>query len=184
MDYTLKSKPTYYNGNKYRSRLEARWAAFFDLIGWKYQYEIHDFPGWTPDFVIYGKNHIIVEIKPFIDESIIKDYEKRVAKLAIKEPCFIFSPDFDADSYGGILAGYRLNDDCGVTPYHWKDKQNGINSEYDIGSMLTSYDGVLWDDVKMRKVFIDPYHYISFHSFYGKWLDAGTLTSFNYGRVD
>ena len=34
MNYTIKAIPTTYAGVRFRSRLEARWAAFFDLCGW------------------------------------------------------------------------------------------------------------------------------------------------------
>jgi hypothetical protein len=30
---------TEYAGARFRSRLEARWAAFFDLCGWRWEYE-------------------------------------------------------------------------------------------------------------------------------------------------
>lgn len=40
----IKSKPTDYNGTRYRSRLEARWAVFFDSLGIEYVYE----PEWIP----------------------------------------------------------------------------------------------------------------------------------------
>lgn len=39
------SIPTEYNGVVYRSRVEARWARFFDLVGIKHQYE----PIWFTD---------------------------------------------------------------------------------------------------------------------------------------
>lgn len=52
---------TYYNGYKFRSRLEARWAVFFDALGVKYEYEPDGFklPSgkcYLPDFRIkcYG----------------------------------------------------------------------------------------------------------------------------------
>lgn len=48
--YTVKAHPTMYDGVQYRSRLEARWAVFFDLAGWKHEYEPIDLPGWSPDF--------------------------------------------------------------------------------------------------------------------------------------
>ena len=35
----IKAIPTRYNGNEFRSRLEARWAVFFDQMGIKYEYE-------------------------------------------------------------------------------------------------------------------------------------------------
>jgi hypothetical protein len=48
-----------------RSRLEARWAAFFDLCEWNWDYEPDlGLPGWIPDFAIYGKHTVLVEIKP------------------------------------------------------------------------------------------------------------------------
>jgi len=60
--YTIKSHPTSYKGVNFRSRLEATWAAFFDLCGWEWEYEPVDLPGWTPDFILEKK--IAVEVKP------------------------------------------------------------------------------------------------------------------------
>lgn len=59
---------TKYAGVWFRSRLEARWAAFFDLLGWNWEYEPIDLDGWIPDFVLFGKkgNTILVECKPFL----------------------------------------------------------------------------------------------------------------------
>lgn len=45
-----KAHPTVYSDVQFRSRLEARWAAFFDLVDWTWEYEPIDLPGWTPDF--------------------------------------------------------------------------------------------------------------------------------------
>ncbi len=59
--------PTTYNGRAYRSRLEARWAAMFDLLGWSHEYEPYDLPGWIPDFLINGNEEILVEVKPFVE---------------------------------------------------------------------------------------------------------------------
>lgn len=59
--------PTEYRGYIFRSRLEAKWAAFFDLLGWRYEYESCDFDGWIPDFVIFGAKPIYVEVKPVSD---------------------------------------------------------------------------------------------------------------------
>jgi hypothetical protein len=46
----IKAIPTRYAGVRFRSRLEARWAAFFDLAKWEWSYEPIDFVGWVPDF--------------------------------------------------------------------------------------------------------------------------------------
>jgi hypothetical protein len=64
MIYDIASIPTRYNSVQFRSRLEARWAAFFDLVGWKWDYEPLDLGGWTPDFLIKGKVPALVEVKP------------------------------------------------------------------------------------------------------------------------
>lgn len=58
--------PTLYRGVQYRSRLEARWAYFFDLLGWPYQYEPFDLAGWIPDFLLPGETPTLVEVKPAI----------------------------------------------------------------------------------------------------------------------
>ncbi|HEY2529547.1 MAG TPA: hypothetical protein VGJ20_16640 [Xanthobacteraceae bacterium] len=44
--------PAGYKGVQFHSRLEARWAAFFDLCRWKWDYEPLDLKGWTPNFLI------------------------------------------------------------------------------------------------------------------------------------
>lgn len=56
--------PTMYNGLQMRSRLEARWAAFFDTVGWPWHYEPFDLQGYIPDFVLLLHKPILVEVKP------------------------------------------------------------------------------------------------------------------------
>jgi hypothetical protein len=60
----IASIPTLYEGVQYRSRLEAKWAAFFDLLGWTHQYEPFDLDGWIPDFLLPGRCPVLVEVKP------------------------------------------------------------------------------------------------------------------------
>lgn len=64
MIYDVAAIPTRYNSVQFRSRLEARWAALFDLTGIKWDYEPFDLDGWTPDFLIKGKVPALVEVKP------------------------------------------------------------------------------------------------------------------------
>lgn len=56
MGKSIKPIETQYNGYRFRSRLEARWAIFFDIIGLKYEYEMegYDMEGirYLPDFYI------------------------------------------------------------------------------------------------------------------------------------
>lgn len=52
----IKPIPTHYNGYHFRSRLEARWAVFFDAVGIKYEYEPEGFEAngvrYLPDFYL------------------------------------------------------------------------------------------------------------------------------------
>jgi hypothetical protein len=73
------AKETLYNGYKFRSKLEAKWAVFFDKLGIPYQYEpdallCEDGSQYTPDFylplaTLRGKQYmaggLTIEIKPF-----------------------------------------------------------------------------------------------------------------------
>jgi len=74
MNYIYKAHQTNYKGVTFRSRLEARWAAFFDLIGWSWEYEPIDLNGWSPDFRVHWKcwhsecpngHTLLVEVKPY-----------------------------------------------------------------------------------------------------------------------
>ena len=122
----IKSKPTRYNGYEFRSRLEARWAVFFDAIGIKFHYEYEDFilPDGTrylPDFYLptfeagcYG------EVKSqFTDSEMMK----------CKQLCFITGrkvlllegvPDFKCVKYFGIYEDkVQL---CLAAIIHWKGR--------------------------------------------------------------
>ncbi|WP_407122771.1 hypothetical protein [Bradyrhizobium sp. STM 3561] len=47
----------------FRSPLEARWAAFFDLMGWRWIYVRSDFERWTADLVLRGvRQRVLVEV--------------------------------------------------------------------------------------------------------------------------
>lgn len=63
IDYSISAIPTIYKGRQYRSRLEARWAAFFDEIGWTAEYEPFDLGKWSPDFLLTDLQ-TLVEVKP------------------------------------------------------------------------------------------------------------------------
>lgn len=62
----IKAIETQYNGYRFRSRLEARWAVYFDAMGIEYEYEPEGFNtgfgNYLPDFFLPGIN-AYVEIK-------------------------------------------------------------------------------------------------------------------------
>jgi len=72
--------PTAYNGITFRSRLEATWAAYFDLLGltWAYEpegYTLTNGMNYLPDFHLFQNYHqsqLIVECKPPSKESVAK----------------------------------------------------------------------------------------------------------------
>lgn len=62
---------TEYRSVTFRSRTEARWAVFFDAMGWRWQYEPDEVPFgefvYIPDFRIncnIGKGDFVAEVKP------------------------------------------------------------------------------------------------------------------------
>jgi hypothetical protein len=100
MDYTIKAHPTLYNHVMFRSRLEARWAAFFDLVEWEWDYEPIDFRGWTPDFMLMVPNRrgplnsfhrLFVEVKPYFDFDGFEGH-----------PCTRHWEDFKSPSSGAL----------------------------------------------------------------------------------
>lgn len=74
-----------YNGRLYRSRLEARYAAFFDLMNYESEYEPLDLPGWSPDFLIqYRGFSSYVEVKPIKTiQELEPEYIQRVVTAAL-----------------------------------------------------------------------------------------------------
>jgi hypothetical protein len=96
--------PTLYRGVQYRSRLEAKWAAMFDLLGWEYQYEPFDLEGWIPDFLL-TRAKVLIEVKPVttlpldiqteITLTTPKDYEALILGCVPTVPArWPVSPDF------------------------------------------------------------------------------------------
>jgi hypothetical protein len=68
----FKAIPTMWQGIQFRSRLEARWAAFFTAMGWRWDYEPFDLDGYIPDFILHMHEDVLVEVKPMssIDDLI------------------------------------------------------------------------------------------------------------------
>lgn len=109
MRYDIKAIPTVYSGVTFRSRLEARWAAFFDLIGWKWEYEPFDLNGWAPDFrVVTAKGSpILIEVKPVSSGASSEFVSKAFAKCA---------DHYEHPDTAILLLGFELND----THMGWK----------------------------------------------------------------
>ena len=85
----IKPIETVYNGYRFRSRLEARWAVFFDEIGaeWEYEpegFELPDGTKYLPDFLLKnvrgrGASEIYVEIKG----KLTKEDLEKISKFSL-----------------------------------------------------------------------------------------------------
>jgi hypothetical protein len=80
IEHEFKAIPTRYADVEFRSRLEARWAAFFDALGWKWEYEPAELDGWIPDFRLNFPCPVWVEIKPAESLKALGSYEDRLTK--------------------------------------------------------------------------------------------------------
>lgn len=111
--------PTNYNSVLYRSRLEAKWAAFFDLLHWEVQYEPFDLQGYIPDFVLSGTTFddgqtlsdrkrvpILVEVKSIdsMDDPLFTETVRKIAASGWQHEALIVS--YFLPDEGGLGVGW------------------------------------------------------------------------------
>jgi hypothetical protein len=70
--------PTLYKGIQFRSRLEAKWACFFDLLEWPWLYEPIDLQGYIPDFILSFKKPLLVEVKPALTYEALTENKGKI----------------------------------------------------------------------------------------------------------
>lgn len=164
----IKAIQTEYKGYRFRSRLEARWAVFFDELNIQYQYEPDGFPlksGWyLPDFYL-PEFSIYVEIKPF-DKSIVRyagdgnqweqkcrEFRDTVGKailLCYGDPCEdllrLFAWDYN-DSTGGSSewgALFASDDSCNyllvLNDAHLFDRRICVDGFFQNEWVVTQYE--------------------------------------------
>jgi hypothetical protein len=125
----LRPIETHYKGYRFRSRLEARWAVFFDALGVPYEYEREGFDlgraGWyLPDFWL-PKQHCWIEIKPDRPNPAEDDKAYALAK-ATQQMVFVFwgpipmpISESEFDSCNGDSAYAYFHDGGGDNLYKW-----------------------------------------------------------------
>lgn len=118
--------PTEYKGYLLRSRLEAKWAHFFDLLGWRWVYEPTDFDGWIPDFALLGaKQTTYVEVKPVArcDEPEFRDAQLKIEMSGCPDEVLLvglqpfYGPEMDALSIGWLRQS---------VPVHVEDEDGNV----------------------------------------------------------
>ena len=79
---------TEYCGTTFRSKLEARWAAYFDRNSIPWQYEPGNLPGWLPDFrITFQGTDLLAEVKPVSELPL--DVARRINDAAAGQPTAI-----------------------------------------------------------------------------------------------
>lgn len=79
---------TEYGGVTFRSKLEARWAAYFDRCGIPWEYEPAQLDGWTPDFrLVLDGVGVYAEVKPVTEFPM--DVAERIVNASGREDVLI-----------------------------------------------------------------------------------------------
>lgn len=131
---------TKYNGYRFRSRLEARWAIFFDALGIRYEYEKEGFNlnglgPYLPDFYlpdIHGG--MWAEIKPIGDDGLANKKMNKLVALTYKDGTVL---------YGEPMRGYL----SAIGEEYWNDWARWFAPSIDFkpNSEFPDDDGVGWD---------------------------------------
>lgn len=112
---TVSAIETEYKGYRFRSRLEARWAVFFDELGIDYEYEpegfmLADGVRYLPDFYL-PRFTLYIEVKPKMDRHCVdslqvKEWERkcRLFRDVIGKAIMIVYGDPAEDIWGNIFA--------------------------------------------------------------------------------
>lgn len=125
MSNFLKPIDTVYKGYKFRSRLEARWAVFFDEMRFKWEYEPQGFglsngEAYLPDFKVHAIDEMTqwYEIKPFGDagDGKMQQFEKDF-NAQFHPPEYNLSTFFtvlSGDPWELLESGWTLCPRCGI----------------------------------------------------------------------
>ncbi len=171
--------PTRYKGVQMRSRLKARWAAFFDLLDWRWEYEPFDRNGWIPDFALLGAKTVLVEVKPINDFRCLLARETAIEVSnniqGFEEGLIVswFLPEIELEPYKDICIGWLDDGECGFEEAafgHWTDAEN-LGFCHSVGSFRDrisgNYDGGCHGDGKL-------FHQVN-DIVRTKWTQAGNI---------
>lgn len=128
----IKPIQTRYKGYHFRSRLEARWAVFFDALGieWEYEpegFELPDGTRYLPDFCLTGTGYrqgqgLYVEVKPTRDLSSFTKARAFSAASGAEILCAGGMPDhinFPTFIEGGDAGGVEFTSCSKYGPIFW-----------------------------------------------------------------
>jgi len=177
--YRIKAIETVYAKFNFRSRLEARWAAFFDLLKWQWNYEPVDLPGWIPDFSI-GIIGTLVEVKPFIRAEQWEETAKKIAKamdagdrhndvvLLGESPLWHKEPSY-GNRYGFVIGWILLQD------FEWTHMPYPEKASADCRT-LNAVEGGWVNRITGNESGKDAHPYDTTTNYKEMWADACNLT--------
>ena len=119
----IKPIETFYNGYRFRSRLEARWAVFFDSVGMPYEYEtegyiLQDGTMYLPDFYLPWFK-AFVEIK----RSSLDEEDEEIARHKLE---MLFESS-ELDCIAMLCVGDPLDQNVSVYCNYSDDDGGGTN---------------------------------------------------------
>ena len=152
---SIKAIQTEYKGYLFRSRLEARWAVFFDACGveWEYEpegYSLGDGIKYLPDFLLHGvrgraEGDLYVEVKGNMTDT---DAEK-IKRFAYAGKPYSF---YDNEPIMPILVVGKIpegDDICDIINYiadvaysGYRDHPNEFNFQYIDGDYFGAHPGI------------------------------------------
>lgn len=122
---TVAGIPTTYRGIKFRSRLEATWAAFFTGLCWEYEYEPFDGHGYIPDFAVFGPATFFVEVKPETSYDGLMSHSEKVSTGLPSATVVIVGCTWkiwdDAWTFGDHASGPLFQDGFGWARGMWSE---------------------------------------------------------------
>jgi hypothetical protein len=125
--FPFSAKKTPYRGFRFRSRLEARWARLFDIIGWAWKYEVDYFTDgrqeYVPDFWLPDRD-CFWEVKPDVsamtdeDHELAQDKAHMLAQITDKDVCISFGFPLRRDYGVRVIVIHSDGSDDGLA---WRD---------------------------------------------------------------
>lgn len=97
--------PTLYQNVRFRSRTEARIAAFFDDLQWPWAYEPFDLEGYIPDFILkFPHEELLVEVKPDTYFDSLKSYAQKIEMSGWRKEFLVIGSTIFPGNVLGVLA--------------------------------------------------------------------------------
>lgn len=166
----IKAIETSYKGYRFRSRLEARWAVFFDALGCGWQYEPEGFElnagRYLPDFKVEGYGWFEVKgdrcaISEY-DWARLLEFEDVTNNKYVREGRGLFQED-DAPCVVVFPNFWVLDGPPDVVPFcppKSLREQLRLSREDRFGELLYRYKdgpGIWWGDNAFDSAFPEPY---------------------------